>query len=316
MNEKAKREGAASLLDTKETTADQKKAENEAEFGEKLTETSAKHATTWTEKKTEGQRLGGLLKTAVKGGIYGEEVLRCATQLALEKSGDEARARPFTTCKRRWCPVCEWRKSRKRLGAAITNLPKLVDLKKVRFRFLTLTVKNVKAEDLAITVAEMLKAFRKLTHHKTLISSDWLGFIRALEITAGKDGTFHPHLHVLHVVAKDSKPHPTTQWVVAWRKAAKLDYDPICDIRAVKDGARGLAEVMKYTTKPTNIGSDAVALAVAVAALKGRRLQQAGGILSSIFKEEQGDPDDQKWGIAGVFWWRAIEQTFRRKNQI
>lgn len=315
MDEKANRGRAASLLDTKETTADLKTVENGVEFGEKLTETTAKHATTWTEKKAEGQRLGGLLKTAVRGGIYGEEVQRCATQLALEKAGDEARARPFSTCKRRWCPVCEWRKSRKRLAAAITNLPQLVDLKKVRFRFLTLTVKNVKAEDLAPTVEHMLKSFRKLTHHRTRISSDWLGFVRALEITAGKDGLFHPHLHILHVVEKSNAPHATTEWVAAWKKAAALDYDPICDIRAVKDGVRGLAEVMKYTTKPTKIGSDAVALAVAVAALKGRRLQQAGGVLSSIFEKDEPDADEQKWGVSGVFWWRAIEQTYRRKKQ-
>lgn len=314
MDRNAKSEGCASLLDTKETTADQIEAKNGAEFGEKLTETNAKHATTWTDKKADGQYLGRLLRSAANG-VYGEEVARCATQLALEKSGEETRARPFATCKRRWCPVCEWRKSRKRLGAAITNLPGLVDLKKVRFRFLTLTVKNVKGEDLAATVGEMLKAFRRLTDHRTNITGDWLGFIRALEITAGKDGLFHPHLHVLHVVPKDSPPSKTTAWVAAWKKAARLDYDPICDIRAVKDGARGLAEVMKYTTKPAKIAGDAVGLAVAVAALKGRRLQQAGGVLSSIFEEGGEEGEAKNWGVAGVFWWRANEQQYRRKMQ-
>jgi plasmid rolling circle replication initiator protein Rep len=191
-----------------------------------------------------------------------------------------------------------------------------VDLKKVRFRFLTLTVKNVKPEELATTVGEMLKAYRRLTHCKTTITSDWLGFIRTLEITAAKDGTFHPHIHVLHCVAKTSKPSPTTAWVVAWRKAMKLDYDPICDIRAVSADATGLAEVMKYSTKPTKIAADAVALAVAMAALKGRRLQQAGGCLSSIFEEGQEEEDAKNWGVAGVFWWRAVEKEYRRKSQI
>jgi plasmid rolling circle replication initiator protein Rep len=314
MDTNANSEGCASLLDTKETTARLFEVKNGSEFGEKLTETPAKHAQTWTDKKADGQYLGRLLRSAANG-VYGEEVARCATQLALEKSGDETRARPFATCKRRWCPVCEWRKSRKRLGAAITNLPNLVDLKKVRFRFLTLTVKNVKPEDLAATVGEMLKAFRRLTHADTKITGDWLGFIRALEITAAPDGTFHPHLHILHCVLKSSKPWPTTDWVAAWRKAARLDYDPICDIRAVKDGARGLAEVMKYTTKPAKIAGDAVGLAVAVAALKGRRLQQAGGVLSSIFEEGGEEGEAKNWGVAGVFWWRANEQQYRRKIQ-
>ena len=97
-------------------------------------------------KKADSQYLGKLLRQAASG-IYGEEVQRCATQLWLEvgqtEEGERWRARPFSTCKRRWCPVCEWRKSRERLMFALHNWPVLVpDEAAVMLRFLTLTVKS------------------------------------------------------------------------------------------------------------------------------------------------------------------------------
>ena len=313
-----------SLIYTKETTAYQRNASFPSEntqncdqlYGEKLTETKAPHAVDWDDKKATGQYLGKMLRQA-QSAIYGDEVVRCSTELSLQKAtspnGERWRVRPFSTCKRRWCPVCEWKKSRERLLYALSNWSKLVpDPDAVRVRFLTLTVKNCTPEEVADTVGHVLQSFRKLLHHKTQITKNWLGYIRTLELTHNPEtGMMHPHMHIIFLTPKNDPRAETSEWVQAWRKAAKLGYDPVCDIRAVKSLEKGLAEVLKYTTKPAKIANDAVTLALAIAALKGRRLQQAGGCLKGIFEPVENEP--LEWQNAGNFDWRAVEKIYRRR---
>ena len=96
-------------------------------------------------------------------------------------------------------------------------------------------------------------------------------------------GELHPHVHILFLTPARSPRHHTTEWVQAWRQAARLDYDPVCDIRSVRGAEKGLAEVLKYATKPAKLAHNAVTLAQAMAALKGRKLQLAGGCLKTLF---------------------------------
>ena len=320
------RRSLISLFNTKEIAAYQLHSENAklspekegqetAEFGEVLTDTKAVHAVDWTTKKSDGQYLGRLLREA-KSGVYGEEVARCATQLWLEvgqtEDGEKWRARPFSTCKRRWCPVCEWRKSRERLLYALHNWPVLIpDEFQVMIRFLTLTMRNCRPDEIGDAVTQMLGGFRRLTHHKTRITGDWLGYLRTLELTVNSEtGDLHPHIHVVFLTPAGSRRHETREWVQAWRQALQVDYDPVCDIRAVRDPARGLAEVLKYSTKPAKLAHDSVTLAHAMAALKGRKLQLAGGCLKQIFAPV--DMPDVEWQGRGSFWWRAAEGVYRR----
>lgn len=316
--------GLYSLFNTKETSAPPlsrgNHTFNDPGFGEKLTETQAAHALDWTEKKGIGQYLGKLLRQTDGAGVrYGDEVVRCSSKIWLQqvKDGETWRARPYETCKRRWCPVCEWVKSRHRLINALRNFPVLVPKPEdFRMRFLTLTVRNCTADELPEVVGRMLKGFRKLTDKSkktSRITADWAGFVRSLEITFNPEtGLFHPHLHVLFLTPADSPRHETTEWVQEWRRAAQLDYDPICDIRAVRQPERGMAEVMKYTTKPAKLGQDAVQLAAAIASLKGRRLQQGGGVLLSIFDDPPETDEPPEWEARGTFWWRAQERQYRR----
>ena len=67
----------------------------------------------------------------------------------------------------------------------------------------------------------------------------------------------------------------------------------MCDIRSVRGAEKGLAEVLKYATKPAKLAHNAVTLAQAMAALKGRKLQLAGGCLKTLFSPV--DLDDIEW---------------------
>ncbi|WP_235803145.1 protein rep, partial [Ligilactobacillus acidipiscis] len=71
-------------------------------------------------------------------------------------------------CKKRLCPLCNWRKSMKNssqlkqiIAEAVVREPK------GRFLFLTLTVKNAySAEELKSSLRALTKAFGKLSRYK------------------------------------------------------------------------------------------------------------------------------------------------------
>lgn len=164
----------------------------------------------------------------------------------------------------------------------------------------------------------------------TRLEADILGYYRTLEITRNLDedawrneskwyGSYHPHLHVLLVV----RPSYFTRgyisqkkWTTQWKKAAKLDYDPIIDIRPLRPKGKpdgdprkldeqevlsGVLETAKYLTKPHFLApdkADAVAtqtqrtLSLAV---YGRKLTGWGGIMAETKKAlalDEAESDD------------------------
>jgi plasmid rolling circle replication initiator protein Rep len=86
----------------------------------------------------------------------------------------------------------------------------------------------------------------------------------------------------------------TEEWVQLWRKAARLDYDPICDIRRTRNGKqkKEVAEVVKYTYKDARIlhkkltdDKKVDVVKYLSSALHGRRLYAYGGVMKSIAAE-------------------------------
>ena len=137
-----------------------------------------------------------------------------------------------------------------------------------------MTVKSCSPENLPETIDLMMQGLGRLLDKtkrtRLRITSDWIGFVRTIEITVNPmTGELHPHVHILFLTPARSPRHHTTEWVQAWRQAARLDYDPVCDIRSVRGAEKGLAEVLKYATKPAKLAHNAVTLAQAMAALKG-----------------------------------------------
>jgi hypothetical protein len=162
--------------------------------------------------------------------------------------------------------------------------------------FLGITIQNCKA-----TIPETTKALNeifkgwdrllKIRHIKAPIK----GWFRALELTYNKArDEFHLHIHAIILVDesyfKTSAYMKTAEWVQRWRSSMRLDYDPICDIRKIKNDKgkrKGIAEVAKYTVKDTDFITPEKPLTdrltnILNKTLKKRRLVAYGGIMRQI----------------------------------
>lgn len=253
----------------------------------------------WRPKKIKGlkvadsfQRLG-----------YDKKAMRirfCGSALAFLKNLEtgEKKLQSADFCKERLCPMCQWRKSMK----VFHQVSKVMDRaekenKNVIPLFLTLTLKNCYGDDLSATLDMIFQGWYQLTKHRK-INRIVQGWFRALEVTYNKeDDTFHPHIHAIILVDKSYFKGPdymeTTDWVQMWRTALKLDYDPVCDIRKVKNGKgkhKAVAEVAKYTLKDSDFIFDDNELTdklveVLSNSLRGRRLFAFGGLLKQIAKQ-------------------------------
>lgn len=225
-------------------------------------------------------------------------VLACGSVLtfALDAEGKQ-RLHSANFCRERLCPMCAWRRSlkvfaelSKVMDTTLQEQPKLIPL------FLTLTLRNCSADELPGTMDSIFSGWNRLMsrHKMRRIIKGWF---RALEVTYNMAAdTYHPHVHAILLVDKSyfkGKDYmETTEWVQMWRKSMELDYDPICDVRRVKNGngtRKSLAEVAKYTVKDTDYITDDTKLTdklvmVLGSALRNRRLYAYGGVLKEIAK--------------------------------
>lgn len=161
-------------------------------------------------------------------------------------------------CKDRLCPACAKRRSLKVFG----QLSKVLnDLKKYNYKylFITLTLRNCRRCDLDDTLLKLSKGFKKFINTKYFRNRVFFGCFRSTEITRNKEqDTFHPHLHLLVAVKKDYFKKTNKNYVKKedlikiWRRCLGINYNPVCDIRAVKNEEKVSFEVSKYITK----GSD------------------------------------------------------------
>ncbi len=250
-----------------------------------------------------------------------ERISGCANVLMFKKTSERLRLYQTWFCKARLCPMCNWRRSLKIAFQNKRVIERANEKYKLRWVFLTLTVRNVPAEDLKNTIEHMSKSFDRLFRYKR-VKTSVKGFFRALEVTKNNDpssdfyGTYHPHYHVLIAVP----PHYFTvkeyyikkaDWQGLWKKAARLDYDPVVHIQAVKpkksndvesieknvqksiSDSKAVYEVSKYPVKDTDIiGSTEEVTEDAVETVKTldfslarKRLISYGGILKEIHAE-------------------------------
>jgi len=199
-------------------------------------------------------------------------------------------------CKDRLCGMCNWRKSNKMRGQLTQIIEEIKERDpKLKYLFLTLTIKNCSGDDLGKTITKLIEGQRKLLKYKK-VNNNLVGTFRALEITVAKDGKYHPHLHLLLAVEpsyfyrKGKNYIAQKEWSLLWQKALKVDYIPVVDIKRAK-GNNGVVEVAKYTVKATDyINANNKALTderviVLSKALKGRRLLSYTGIFKEIKKE-------------------------------
>ena len=240
-------------------------------------------------------------------------------------------------CKNKLCPMCNWRRSMKYsyqtsriVDEAIKQEPK------ARFLFLTLTVRNVKGENLNATLTSLTQSFDRL-FRRVKVKKNLLGYLRSVEVTHNeKENTYHPHIHVLMMVKssyfKSSDDYLSQkEWSEMWSQSLKVDYFPIVDIRGVKQSYQGvekaIVETAKYPVKPMNLDvTDKQVVDDLYQGLYRKRQLGFGGLFKTIKKQlelddiENGDlihtsdKNELSEGAKIVAIWNATKQNYFIKD--
>ena len=228
-------------------------------------------------------------------------------------------------CRVRHCPVCQWRRSLMWKAKAYKILPRIVEAyPSHRFLFLTLTVKNTDITTLNQTLKQMNSGFQRLSQLKSFPAIGWL---RSTEVTRGRDGNAHPHFHCLLLVPSSyfgNRYLKQSDWVQMWRKSMRLDYNPVLDIQAVKNGSTPMElipELLKYCTKESDMVADRLWFLELTRQMYRIRSIATGGVLKQYLKELEDDPEDligdgdvdpdKEKGAELFFGWRKREGKYR-----
>lgn len=231
-------------------------------------------------------------------------------------------------CQQRFCPICAYNEELKhfKIFAEIVNSEKL---KNCNWVFITLTVKNPNTEQLGTSIDLILNGFRKLNSNKqSFLNKHCLGMFRTLEITKNKkDGTFHPHLHILYCVDSSYSPN-SKNWITHkeiqshWKNICKLDYEPIVDIRYVDTTEKNnaVAEVSKYQVKSTDI-NNADTLYILDKVSHYRKFKTYTGVIKELKKEIEERLESEKIDLKSIilderfvkelFKWNSFKNCFR-----
>lgn len=264
---------------------------------------------------------------------YGERVDLCARWFKYGQFGPnrERHLLEAKFCNLRLCPICIARRARAR-GRILSKVMDGVQAEhKCQYLFLTLALRNVTGDKLGEALTQLTEAWHRLMNQRP-VARAVRGWFRAIEITRNNKpgdewyGTYHPHIHAILAVDGDYKPSnplylKQSDLLARWRKAARVDYDPTCNIKATYEGkkkrkkgkggtdeaSRGaVLEAAKYSTKETDYISEhmtdeegAQVVADYTKALDHRRLTAFGGWLKEMAVRlqvedmERADLDDE-----------------------
>ena len=217
------------------------------------------------------------------------EVEQCANHIGITEINNVAHIVKADFCRNRICNVCAWRRQSKFVAQMFPVLEKLGS--KYEYLFVTLTIRNVKYENLSHAIDILLQGYDKFLKRRK-IKRAWVGKVRALEVTYNTDKksksyqTFHPHIHIFVAVEKDyftnSKKYISHKELVGyWQECISVDYLPDCDIKKVTDTQNGAVETLKYSFKSS---TDSTALKGYFYTLKNRRLVSFSGVFADMRK--------------------------------
>lgn len=212
-------------------------------------------------------------------------------------------------CRDRFCPMCSWRRSLKLFANVSQCLPKITN--KYKCILLTLTVPNCTEQDFRSTIDRLMFAWNRFTRYKKF-KSIVKGFFRVLEVTRNKkNGSLHPHFHIILVVPKSYGKKEElylshNEILDMWRKSYGDDSITQVDIRLIKPKdtqdinssevvqvkslESAIAETCKYTFKDEDLlfgcrsadEQDHLLLTL-IDGLHHRRLAHFGGIFKEIY---------------------------------
>jgi plasmid rolling circle replication initiator protein Rep len=203
-------------------------------------------------------------------------------------------------CRVRLCPICQWRKSKRWQALAVKSFPEIKRrYPDHRWLFLTLTIKNCKLSNLHNRVIQLNKSFLKWVKWKKFPADGW---VKSLEVTLDNSDVTkcHPHFHVLLLVPSqyfiDEEMYLShDEWIKAWRKAAKLSYQPSVNIQSIPRGYESalIPELLKYGVKPDDLARvTGEQLDLLTQNLHGVHAVNKGGILRDYFRGVGSDDVD------------------------
>lgn len=241
-------------------------------------------------------------------------------------------------CRVRHCPVCQWRRSMKWQAKMFTAMPKIqAEYPTHRWIFVTLTVRNCDLVDLRTTVADMNKAFVRLSQLKIFPA---IGWIKSVEVTRNQEtGQAHPHFHCLMLVPPSyfGKSYIKQEdWRSLWQQCLRVEYLPVVNVKAVKpkknkltdeldDIGQAIVEVLKYSVKEEDLVADEDWLVELTKQLHKTRAIAIGGVLKKFLKEEKEDDDlvhiEEKEDTEEIeddsikiyFGWREVIKRYRKQ---
>lgn len=269
---------------------------------ERLADYSAKDSESWDYKRNLTQSVEQIFyeDEHVTLNKQSKRLRECSSLLLYsQKSDNTIKLARASFCKVRSCPVCNWRRSRMWQQRMFKALPELTDF---RWLLLTLTVKNCEIQDLKNTISTMQKAWSKLRRRK-FFGQKIVGYVKSLEITRSESGQAHPHFHVMLLVQPsyfNGQNYMTkNQWSDEWQSVLDVDYQPVCDIRAITDKrGKGLGgavlEVLKYEMKSAELLQYPDFLKQLALQLKGTRAIELGGLIKEKLNAKDGEETDEQ----------------------
>ncbi|WP_247190361.1 protein rep [Escherichia coli] len=297
----------------------------------------------WDSHRAFTDSVGGIYRSAAEFERYAERMASCSGLLRfgwstlMETGETRLRLRSAQFCRVRHCPVCQWRRTLMWQARFYQTLPKIVaDYPSSRWLFLTLTVRNCAIGELGDTLTTINAAFKRLEKRKEL--SPVQGWIRATEVTRGKDGSAHPHFHCLLMVPPSWFSGVAyvkqARWVELWRDCLRVNYEPNVDIRTVKTKTgeavanvaeqlqSAVAETLKYSVKPEDMANDPDWFLELTRQLHKRRFISTGGALKNVLQLDRetnedlvmadGVNEEEDDGSRLAFSWETEIKKYRR----
>lgn len=225
-----------------------------SQFESKKTETDPRVLERWIKRK-QIQRL--IYGATVNRGEKVPRVCRCGFALdpmvVLNGGAGKVKWTGVETCNSVWaCPTCSARIREGRRKELLRGVS-YARTKQIKFFMVTLTVPHTVKTPLKKSLPALLNAWRRLRRSQRKVWAEIIGFVRATEIQVGTNG-FHPHLHVMVFVPKDSwldKDSLTYVWNKVWSRSVLREglAKPSEKIGVVVEEAKDPETVADYLVK-------------------------------------------------------------------
>jgi plasmid rolling circle replication initiator protein Rep len=255
----------------------------------------------WDEHRANSDKVSDHYKST-EFGSYAKRMYFCSDLLDFKLTPDadegvlKLKLASARFCRVRHCPVCQWRRSMRWKAKAYRIIPKIVeDFPKHRWLFLTLTVKNCPVKELRETLNLINRAFQRLSQLKIFPAEGW---IKSVEVTHGKDGNAHPHLHCLLMVPSSyfgANYLSQKRWAELWQQSARLDYLPRCHVKAISKNhnpTKIVPEILKYQVKESDMIRDRSFFLELTRQLHNTKAVGVGGVLRHYLKALEQEPED------------------------